>query len=73
MLKGYNVDAERFYNYYSAKGWLMGNSPIQNWQYLVDDWGRRESITNRLKEQPQIQQRQSNYKFGQDDISDDDI
>ena len=75
-LKGYSVDAERFFNYYSARGWLIGNSPIQNWQYLVDDWGRRDSITNRLKEQPQtqIKQRDNNgYQFGQDDISDDDI
>lgn len=73
-LKGYDVDAERFYNYYSAKGWMLGNNPIQNWQYLVDEWGRKNMIRERYVQPNGTQQRENNgYKFGSVEISDDDI
>lgn len=48
-LKDFNVDPERFFNYYSAKGWKLGNTPIDNWQILVNEWERKEAINERMK------------------------
>ena len=36
--KGYNVDAERFFNYYESKGWFVGKSPMKNWRAAVATW-----------------------------------
>lgn len=47
-LKSYKVDAQRFMNYYTAKGWKLGNTNIDNWQVLVDNWARQDMIGKRL-------------------------
>lgn len=37
--KGYSVNAQRFVDYYSSKGWTIGkNSPMKNWQAAVRTW-----------------------------------
>ncbi len=36
-----NVDAERFYDYYSANGWVQGRGkPIKDWKACVRTWER---------------------------------
>ena len=40
--KGYNVDAEQFFNFYESKGWLVGKSPMKNWRAAVSTWNKRE-------------------------------
>ena len=40
--KGYNVDAEQFYNFYESKGWVVGKSPMKNWRAAVSTWNKRE-------------------------------
>ena len=37
-----NIDAERFINYYSAKGWRLGNDSIKNWKALILNWEKVE-------------------------------
>ena len=38
-----NVDAERFYDYYSANGWVQGkNKPIKDWKACVRTWERSD-------------------------------
>lgn len=69
-LKDIKVDAERFYNYYSALGWKLGNTPITNWQSLVLEWARKDMTKERVasfksKSDP-IQER----KYTEDDMSD---
>ena len=32
------VDAERFYNYYTARGWKVGTCQIEDWKSLVHLW-----------------------------------
>ncbi len=39
---GYNIDPERFVDYYSALGWRMGNAPVRDWKALVRTWGKNE-------------------------------
>ena len=40
--KGYNVDAEQFFNFYESKGWVVGKSPMKNWRASVSTWNKRE-------------------------------
>ncbi len=39
---GYNVDPERFVDYYSALGWKLGNAPVRDWKALLRTWGKNE-------------------------------
>ena len=49
--KGYNVDAEQFFNFYESKGWLVGKSPMKNWRAAVSTWNKREKeIPQRKRE-----------------------
>lgn len=40
--KSLDVDAERFFNFYESKGWMVGKSPMKNWRAAVCTWTRRE-------------------------------
>lgn len=41
--RGSIVDAERFFDFYSANGWLQGRGkPIKDWRAAVRTWERRE-------------------------------
>ncbi len=40
---GYKIDAQRFYDFYEAKGWRIGSSPMKNWQAAVRTWAGREA------------------------------
>lgn len=35
------IDAERFFDYYEAKGWLVGKSPMKDWKAAVRNWENR--------------------------------
>lgn len=49
--KGYNVDAEQFFNFYESKGWVVGKSPMKNWRAAVNTWNKREKeIPQRKRE-----------------------
>jgi hypothetical protein len=36
--KGMNNVSERFYNFYEAKGWMIGKNSIKNWKACVSTW-----------------------------------
>lgn len=57
-LKEYPIDAEYFYNYYMAQGWKRNGYPIENWQSLVIQWGRKENMQNGLKDIAQKEQQE---------------
>ena len=38
--QGYSVDAERFVDFYTAKGWFVGKSPMKDWKAAVRTWER---------------------------------
>ena len=38
-----NVDPQAFIDFYSSKGWKVGNQPMKDWQAAVRTWERRES------------------------------
>jgi hypothetical protein len=33
-----NVNAEKFWNFYESKGWLIGKSPMKSWKACVHTW-----------------------------------
>ena len=39
--KGYTVDAQRFIDFYEAKGWMIGRNKMKNWRAAVRTWTRR--------------------------------
>jgi DNA-binding transcriptional regulator YhcF (GntR family) len=53
--KGMNNVAERFYNFYEAKGWMIGKNAIKNWKACVITWkdGNLKNTTQSTK-QPKI-------------------
>ena len=38
-----SVDAERFVDYYSANGWIVGKTKMKDWKAAVRTWERRDS------------------------------
>ena len=41
--RGNGIDAQRFFDFYEAKGWRVGNQPMKDWQAAVRTWGGREA------------------------------
>ena len=38
--KGYSVDPERFVDYYTANGWMVGKNHMKDWKATVRNWER---------------------------------
>lgn len=38
--KNYNVDAERFFNFYESKGWMVGKTKMRKWKAAVANWNK---------------------------------
>ena len=39
--KGYDVDAERFINHYTANGWMVGRNKMKDWQAAIRNWNSK--------------------------------
>lgn len=44
-----NVDPEQFVDFYSAKGWKVGNSPMKDWKACVRTWEKRSPNPKPIK------------------------
>lgn len=42
-----NVDPEQFVDFYSAKGWMIGNNKMKDWKACVRTWERNKQGTQR--------------------------
>lgn len=42
------VDAERFVNFYQAKGWKVGKNPMKDWKAAVRTWEQSNDKKNRV-------------------------
>ena len=45
-----SVDAQRFIDFYSSKGWLVSNQPMKDWKAAVRTWEQRENNSNVSKQ-----------------------
>ena len=39
--RGNNIDPERFVDFYTSKGWRVGNQKMKDWKAAVRNWERR--------------------------------
>ena len=46
---GKDIDAEAFFDFYEAKGWVVGRSPMKDWKAAVRNWAKNESQFLRRK------------------------
>lgn len=49
--KGYSVDAERFFNFYEAKGWMIGKNRMKSWKAAVANWEKDEKEKSSAKKE----------------------
>ena len=41
--RGNHVDAQAFVDFYAAKGWKVGNTPMKDWKAAVRTWEKRDA------------------------------
>ena len=41
---GYSVDPDRFVDFYTSKGWKVGNQPMKDWKAAVRNWSKKEPV-----------------------------
>lgn len=50
--KGYDVDANRFVDYYTSNGWKVGRNPMKDWKAAVRSWSRKEQPNGKAESKP---------------------
>ena len=43
--KGFDVDADRFVDFYESKGWKVGRDTMKDWKAALRNWARNDSGT----------------------------
>jgi len=43
--QGYHVDADRFVDYYTSNGWMVGRTHMKDWRAAVRTWERKSKQT----------------------------
>ncbi len=51
--KSYNVDAEKFWNFYESKDWFIGKNKMKDWKASVRTWVRSE-VSSRGQPQKKV-------------------
>ena len=44
---GLTIDIDRFINYYSSNGWMVGRNKMKDWQATVRNWAKRDNDSGR--------------------------
>ncbi len=70
--KGYNVDAERFVNYYESNGWKVGRNPMKSWEAAVATWAKNDYSKRKEQDSTSINP-SSNGPFKPLETSDEDL
>lgn len=47
---GLTIDVDRFMDYYTSNGWMVGKSHMKDWQATVRNWSRRDQQVQRKPE-----------------------
>ena len=62
--KGYKIDTERFIDYYTANGWMVGKNKMKDWKAAVRNWNRSQRQEMTTKGSNKFNQFQQNrYDF----------
>ena len=68
--KKYNIDAEKWFDFYTSKGWLIGKTKMKDWKAAVRTWNKKDTSTelhpqkSRYKKQEDITVKQE-YSLGE--------
>ena len=49
---GFDLDGQAFVDFYASKGWMVGKSPMKDWQAAVRTWKARPAYTGQGKTSP---------------------
>ena len=62
---GRKMDAERFIDFYSSKGWMVGKNKMKDWKAAVRNWTKQDRDGQIVKPKPtgfnNFEQRDTNY------------
>lgn len=47
--KSYQVDAERFFNFYESKNWMVGKNKMKKWKAAIANWQKSNGGSNNGK------------------------
>ena len=70
--RGNAVDAQRFFDFYEAKGWRVGNQTMKDWQAAVRTWEGRDSTMSR-DQAVAFAKKGAKPRIDQHDFTDDDL
>ena len=70
--RGNTVDPQRFFDFYEAKGWRVGNQPMKDWQAAVRTWEGRDSVRSR-DQTVGYAKKNAKPRIDQHDFNDDDL
>ena len=56
-----NFDVERFIDFYTSKGWMVGKNKMKDWRAAVRNWVRQDKATNPSKPPKPKQNSFTNY------------
>ena len=75
--RGNGIDPQRFFDFYEAKGWRVGNQSMKDWQAAVRTWEGRETAkppdcetSNPFKRMLKEEARRNGQDGGHEDFSD---
>ena len=49
---GLEVDTDRFMDYYTSNGWIVGKTPMKDWKATVRNWNRKEQPNGKTESTP---------------------
>ena len=58
----YNVDPERFIDYYTANGWTVGKNRMKDWKAVVRNWDRSQKSGGRMRQELTAKTKFNNFE-----------
>lgn len=52
--RGNSVDAEKFYDFYESKGWMVGKNKMKDWKAAVRTWEKGKEKSSEKKENQEL-------------------
>lgn len=69
--QGLSINAEQFVDFYSSKGWRVGNSPMKDWHAAVRTWVRRDQGANTPRDRRVSAQMYAQRTYTEAELADD--
>ena len=50
-----NINAENFVNFYEAKGWVIGKTPMKDWKAAIRTWEAKDKESKKVSDAPKYE------------------